>query len=125
MSRVVAIALLSSVVGLGQSEKPTFEVASIKPSTAIGPINTPPGRFIATGQSLKALIGYAYRMRDYQILGGPAWINTDRWQVQAKVPDGVSVPRASTMEELEKSLTTPDAIALMLQSLLADPLRSD
>jgi uncharacterized protein (TIGR03435 family) len=120
MRMVIVFASLFVTLSSSQPQRPTFEVASIKPSTVIGPINTPPGRFIAVGQSLKTLIGYAYRMRDYQIFGGPGWMNTDRWEIQAKVPEGVIVPRPSTMEELEKSLTSPDPIALMLQSLLEE-----
>jgi uncharacterized protein (TIGR03435 family) len=111
---------LLAALSAGLAQKPAFEVASIKPSTVGGPITTPPGRFIAVGQSLKGLIEHAYRVRDYQILGGPGWMSSDRWEIQAKVPDGVIVPRASTMEELEKMLTTPDAVSVMLQSLLQE-----
>jgi uncharacterized protein (TIGR03435 family) len=118
----LAIVIASLVVTLSpsQAQRPAFEVASVKPSTVIGPINTPPGRFIVVGQALKTLIGYAYRMRDYQIFAGPGWMSNDLWEIQAGVPEGAVVPRPSTMEELEKSLTTPDTIAVMLQSLLEE-----
>ena len=120
MRFVILVASFFVTLTSSQAQRPAFEVASLKPSAVVGPINTTPGRFIAVGQSLKALIGFAYRKRAYQIFGGPEWMSADRWEIQAKVPEGVVVSQPSTMEELEKSLTTPDAIALMLQSLLQD-----
>jgi uncharacterized protein (TIGR03435 family) len=120
MRRTIIVAFLFATVSSAQSQKPVFEVSTVKPSAVLGPINSSPGRFIAAGSSLKGLVTYAYRMKDYQVLGGPSWMSTDRWEIQATVPDGVVVPRPTNMEELEKALRTPDAIALMLQSLLEE-----
>lgn len=116
----ILIALVIGTLALGQAQRPTFEVATVKPTKISGPVNSPPGRYIATGSPLKALIGYAYAMRDFQIFGGPNWISTDLWEIQAKIPDGVVIPRPSTMEEFEKALATPGPDKLMLQSLLEE-----
>ncbi|MGA9625363.1 MAG: TIGR03435 family protein [Bryobacteraceae bacterium] len=66
----------------------TFEVASIKPTPASdqetkwGP--EPGGRFSAKGATLKQLITLAYGVQEYQISGGPKWMNRDRWSIEAK-----------------------------------------
>jgi uncharacterized protein (TIGR03435 family) len=61
------------------------------------------------------LIGVAFGMRDFQILGGPAWINSSRFDIDAKVDDAYA-------EQL-KTVPRPQAqpqINLMLQQLLID-----
>jgi uncharacterized protein (TIGR03435 family) len=97
---------------------PSFEVASIKPNRAgdnrIG-IRFQPGRFTTTGSTVKQLIGLAYNVRDFQVTGGPSWISSDRYDIDAKEPEGFS-------EELQK--LPPDQrrgkLGLLIQSLLAD-----
>jgi uncharacterized protein (TIGR03435 family) len=114
---ILALAAMAVIPMASQVQKPMFEVASIKPTTVRGPIDDPSGRFIAVGQPLKALIGYAYRVRDYQIIGGPSWINYDLWQIQAKAEEGtVGVRRSRTFADAMKV----DTVALMVQSLLED-----
>ncbi len=70
-----------------------FEVASIKPnSTGDNRIQigmAPGGRFTATGVTLRLLIGQAYNVRDFQVTGGPGWIGTDRYDINAKGPEGM------------------------------------
>jgi len=57
----------------------------------------PGGGLSATGVTLKMLIGLAYGVFAYQITGGPAWIGTERWDIEAKT-DGVQgqLPRAQS-----------------------------
>lgn len=61
------------------------------------------GRF-TTGGSLHALIQTAYDVTRFQIEGGPAWVRSDRFVIEARSAGD----------------TTPDQIREMLQSLLAD-----
>ena len=76
---------------LSQSQEPklAFEVASVKPNKAEGgsAIDSSPGRFVATGIQLRILIREAYRVRNFQIAGGPNWVNTDRWDIEAKAAE--------------------------------------
>jgi bla regulator protein blaR1 len=65
-----------------------FEVATIKPNSAsdnrISLMFQPGGRFVATGISLKQLVAFAYDMRDFQVSGGPGWVQDDRYDINAK-----------------------------------------
>lgn len=63
---------------------------------------TPGGRLNVTGATLKDLIRNAYRLEDFQILGGADWISSDRWDVQAKA--GVDVSPSQVNEMLQKLL---------------------
>jgi uncharacterized protein (TIGR03435 family) len=74
-----------------------------------------PGRYTVTGVTTKLLIEQAYGVKDFQISGGPSWISSDRYDVDAKVEDSVVV-------ELEKLPPNQrgERQMLMVQSLLAD-----
>src|SRR5580658_420957 len=66
-----------------------FEVASIKPTkNPIGPntFDIPPAgqRFSASNCPLKLLIMIAYGVSDRQVSGGPGWVNTDTYDVEAR-----------------------------------------
>lgn len=97
---------------------PSFEVASIKPNRSGDVrffISMAPGRFTATGMTTKFLITFAYDVKEFQVSGGPSWINSERYDIDAKEED-------SLVEELQK--LPPDQrgeqIRLRAQSLLAD-----
>ena len=97
---------------------PTFEVASIKPNKSGSPgtrIMIPPGKVTVSGITLKQFIAIAYHVRDFQVSGGPSWINSDRYDIDAKAEDSV-------VEELRKLPPEEGAkqMGLMVQSLLAD-----
>ena len=72
---------------------PTFEVASIKPSDpgARGVMirYAPGGRFTAKGTTLRSLIAIAYGVREFQISGGPSWVGSTRYDIDAK-PEAAS-----------------------------------
>ena len=67
---------------------PRFEVASIKPSkAAIGSssgIKTGRGQLDARNVTLKRCIIGAYGVGPSQIYGGPAWLDSDRFEIAAK-----------------------------------------
>lgn len=111
-----AAVLLCTSAALGQQPNPklTFEVASIKsasPQTMArlqgsvdgGPGTPAPGRIRFTDMPLKSLIMRAYNVQSFQI-SGPSWMDSQRFDIIAKVPDGA---------------TREDA-RIMLQNLLAD-----
>ncbi len=97
---------------------PSFEVASIKPNRsgdAIGGALRPPERYTATNLPIKALIEFAYNVQDFQLSGGPSWVASERYDVDAKVDDSL----AAELKELSFWRRT-DQMRLMVQSLLAD-----
>lgn len=76
------------ILAPGSFAQQTFEVASIKPNAAndnsVMLRMQPGGRFTATGITLRQLIGQAFNVRDFQISGGPGWIASDRYDINAK-----------------------------------------
>jgi bla regulator protein blaR1 len=96
----------------------SFEVASIKPNHSgdmrLG-IMFQPGRFTTTGATVKQLIALSYDVRDFQVTGGPSWISSDKFDIDAKEPEGLS-------DELEKLSPDQrhDKMGMLIQSLLAD-----
>jgi uncharacterized protein (TIGR03435 family) len=82
-----------------QSPQPRFEVASIKENKTndgIVSIQTQKGRYLARGFTLAALIRNAYRVQEFHIVGGPEWINTERFDVEATFAE-VDAPQVNLM----------------------------
>jgi uncharacterized protein (TIGR03435 family) len=97
-----------SVCGQTPPQLSTFEVASVKPdpSPSLRHVLLPPvnGRFSTRGASLRLLIQNAYGVQSFQISGGPEWMNSSGFVIEARAEGN------------------PDRsqIWLMLQSLLED-----
>jgi uncharacterized protein (TIGR03435 family) len=67
-----------------RAQSPGFEVASVKLNrTAGGRIRRDPGRLDITGMTLRDMVRFAYDVRDIQISGGPAWFDSDHWDIAA------------------------------------------
>ena len=115
------LALFTSSMAFGQSTEalPSFEVASVKVAEPPkpdaqgrlfvmrgcrgGPGTSDPGTLTCDNTPLKQLLVRAYDLKNYQV-EGPAWLDTDGYDIVAKVPSG----------------TTKEQFNLMLQSLLAE-----
>ena len=86
--------LMTALVSYGQSdvEPPKYEVATIKPNTdndfRFAFRIDPRGPLSATGITLKRLMMTAYNVQGFRIVGGPYWVVSRRWDVQAR-PDRV------------------------------------
>jgi uncharacterized protein (TIGR03435 family) len=96
-----------------QSSRPTFEVVSIKLNNSgrEGGSAGPRGdRFLATNVTVRDLVFFAYQTRNggrlfrQQMLGGPSWSGTDRFDVQAKMAEPAPI----------------EQVRLMVQQLLQD-----
>jgi len=83
-----------------------FDVASVKTNKS-GPMMSAmrmmPNNFNVTNIPLRILIMQAYRLSTYQLVGGPSWLDSDRFDIVAKGPEG----------------SRPDQVPLMLRGLLA------
>jgi len=89
------------------SQQPAFEVASVKPSEAGravkgGPGRNDPGLFSVRNRPLKSLVQMAYEVQDYQVTGGPSWVETERFDIDAK--PAVAASRAEMMVMLRALL---------------------
>jgi bla regulator protein blaR1 len=109
----------------------TFEVASVKPSPQNCPGGAcpsmisfePGGGLRVAGVPLKRLIGIAYQVQDFQITGGPAWINTDRFDINAKAEshnEADAFPADPSKLTDEQRKTGADRMRERLRDLLAD-----
>ncbi len=82
---VLAVLLFASQVCLAQ---PQFEVASIKPNVSPERNSTwrttPGGRFTGENINLMFLLMTAYKIRDTQISGAPAWFQSEKYDILAK-----------------------------------------
>jgi uncharacterized protein (TIGR03435 family) len=47
-------------------------------------IETEPGRFKAINATVSFLIQYAYSIKDFQLSGGPGWMGSDKFDIDAK-----------------------------------------
>jgi uncharacterized protein (TIGR03435 family) len=116
---MAAVAFTAAVTAAEQAAPPSaaeeFEVASIKLNRDGGPVaglrRLPGGRFEATNIPLALLIEFAYQLQPYELDGGPSWMQSDRWDLIARVPGG-DPPRTPP--------GTPDAMMMATRALLAE-----
>ncbi|SRR5579871_677590 len=86
---------------------PQFEVATIKEAAPITDgrvafrMGGDPGHIDYRGLPLRMILARAFEVKDYQIIG-PDWLDSERFDIMAKVPDGVD--RAKTPRMLQALL---------------------
>jgi uncharacterized protein (TIGR03435 family) len=107
----VAWLLFAPVLLFSQATRPAleaFEVATIKPAV------DSPGRYIrmqsvnrfyAKGFTLNALVAAGYSLTPRAISGGPAWTDSDRYDILASTPGDVQPNLDEQMAMLRKLLT--------------------
>jgi bla regulator protein blaR1 len=73
-----------------------FAVATVKPTGPspgrAGMMPTPGGGFRAEGITLRQLVLFAYDLQEFQLSGGPSWIDSDGFQIVAK-PETEDTPQ--------------------------------
>ena len=98
MARLLA-ALLSTAVAAAPAAaqtdtRPDFAVATIKRNTTGADAQSmrlqPGGRIVVTNQPLRRLVGFAYALQPQQLAGGPAWLDTDRFDIVAQAEGDIS-----------------------------------
>jgi len=115
---LASVSTISLALGFGlaggqsqtaSAQNAAFDAASVKRAAAgqrgysIRPL---PGRLSAGNVTVKLLIAEAYHVHDFQVSGGPSWIDSDRYDIEAKAA-GDAPPGAKELRA-------------MLQKLLAD-----
>lgn len=88
--------------------RPSFEAASIRQNVSSETLASiralPGGRVTVTNLSLRGILRTAYTLPDFQIVGGPDWVDRDRWDIVAKADGDL----------------TPQQMIPMVRELLAD-----
>ena len=112
--RILALmVVLLAPAALGFAQEPAtarlaFEVATVKRNEYSAPfdqrLGAQNGRFRGLNITLKDLISWAYGLKDYQVSGGPSWIQSERYDVHATTG----------------GIATQSDVRQMLQGLLAD-----
>src|SRR6266566_4643314 len=119
----IVFGLLQATPSRGASQDaaastPGYEVASIKPNKSgtnmVRLMFTPDG-LSATNGTLQMLINAAFGVEPNQVSGAPSWVNTDRYDLEAKMD-------SSTIDDLRKLNEDDRRVARqhMLQALLAE-----
>ncbi len=102
--------LLTSLAAFSQTPTvpPSFEAADVKVNnsgeTRMAVDFQPGGRLSMRNVTMKVMIVMAYHARPEAVSGGPAWLESDRFDVVAKA----------------SQTTTPEVLRSMLQTLLAE-----
>ena len=107
--RLIIAAFLAVIPLYSQNSGLQFDVASVRLSAAdarSGTVRPAPGRrrYLANAVSLKLLITVAYQVNSEQVAGGPGWMSTDRFDMNAEAE------KPSSIEDLH----------VMLRNLIAD-----
>jgi len=93
----------------------TFDVASVKPNKSGDgaiQIGVQLSRFVATNMPVRQMIIFAYGVQRFQVEGGPSWLDSERYDVNAKIPDSqVNAPLP---------LGEVGPVSYMVRNLLAD-----
>lgn len=109
-----------------------FDTASVKPSPSglrgysIRPVAD---RLSAQNVTLKMLIGEAYHVYDFQISGGIKWLDSDRYDVEAKAGGGAIPTRAQLREMLRNLLAERFGLVVRqeereMAALILEPAKS-
>src|SRR5215471_4092275 len=100
---VASAAMLFSQTPADRQSDLQFEVASLKPTTSIGPfsgIRPAPGgqRYVASNCPIQLMIQVVYRIKPEQVVNAPDWLTTERYDLEGKAE------KPSTSEELRAML---------------------
>lgn len=105
VTRKVALWALIGLAGSAASAQSQYEVATIRPSApgTSRHIQIRGTRFATEGTTVQDLLQFAYGVHASQILGGPNWIKTDRFDISAD-PEMERRPSSSELKAMTARL---------------------
>src|ERR1700728_1249814 len=88
LALLIALSALMPAQTQSPEKKAEFEVATIRPAKDDGSrdFDTDKGFLRTHNLTLKRLIAIGWEIDEAQIFGGPAWIDSDSWDINAKIP---------------------------------------
>jgi uncharacterized protein (TIGR03435 family) len=113
---VAALVVAALAAPAAQTDtRPAFAVATIKYNRTGADARSmrlqPGGRLVVTNQPLRQLIVFAYGLQPQQLVGGPSWLETDRFDITAQADGDINpTPPGGP----------PGPAQLMMQRLLAE-----
>jgi uncharacterized protein (TIGR03435 family) len=97
---------------------PQFDVAAIHPHDPApherSHIISENGRFTTINVDLKSIIQWAYDLPESRIVGGPSWLGSARWDIEAKAENALDTQKTYDSDAARQQKRR------MVQSLLAD-----
>jgi len=114
IAAVIALSVGSVTVCAQDRGAPSFDAVSIKRNTSGETrirFETPPGRLNAINVPLRFAIRQAYRLPESRVIGGPAWLDSDRFDIV-----GTAAGDAITSDVIRQMLRTAlaERVGLML-----------
>ena len=96
IAATVIVTAVSAQTPAPSADKPiAFEAASIKPNDGSSPGQRiffgANGVLTVTNIPLRGMITTGHSIQAYQLIGAPAWVNDDRWDVLARLPAGTPI----------------------------------
>ena len=77
----------------------------------------PGGQIVVTNNTLRNIIRNVWNVQDFQIVGGPEWINQDRWDVNAKAPESLIQQQPQQQQTVQQQ---QQQLLMMMRTMLAD-----
>lgn len=106
MNRFVCLVVLCSVtpsLAAQQASAPAFEVTSVKRNVTnaqgSGANVSPSGLLTIVNMPIRALLRNVLELQDAQLIGGPDWMATERYDITAKAADNSPRPEVPRMIE--------------------------
>jgi uncharacterized protein (TIGR03435 family) len=89
---LTGITLVAPLVAQVESAAPLPYVVSVKPGNASDPGGfwITPGRFLARNVTARFLVAIAYGVQNFQVSGGPGWVDNDHFDVEARLDDAMA-----------------------------------
>ena len=88
MGRVLLAGLLALLAVPAAAQAPAFEVASIRRNTSGqeggSMVPAPGGRLTLTNVPIRLVIRAAYNLQEFELVGGPSWIDGERYDIVTK-----------------------------------------
>lgn len=125
-SALLALAFITAALSQIPDRKPVFEAATIKPTdpAANGSwFNTDPGRMDAQNWTFKSYVLIAYSLRPYQLTGISGWMDSERFDIAAKLEDMGDKGLPGKDDPIARHQAEDGRIRIALQALLAERFR--